>query len=61
MLREESYRAWGELLYSVKTGGPAFDHVYKMRRFEYLGQHPEAADVFNTAMTALWGSCTRRS
>jgi SAM-dependent methyltransferase len=55
MLGEESYRAWGELLYSVKTGKPAFDHVYKMRRFEYLGQHPEAADVFNTAMTALFG------
>ena len=55
MLGEESYRAWGELLYSVKTGEPAFDHVYKMRRFEYLGQHPEAADVFNTAMMALFG------
>jgi SAM-dependent methyltransferase len=55
MLGEESYRAWGELLYSVKTGEPAFDHVYNMRRFEYLGQHPEAADVFNKAMTALFG------
>ena len=55
MLGEESYRAWGELLYSVKTGEPAFDHVYHMRRFEYLGQHPDAADVFNTAMTALFG------
>ncbi len=55
MLGEESYRAWGELLYSVKTGEPAFDHMYKMRRFEYLGQHPEATDVFNKAMTALFG------
>jgi hypothetical protein len=33
MLGEESYRAWGEFLYSVKTGEPAFDHVFKMRRF----------------------------
>jgi ubiquinone/menaquinone biosynthesis C-methylase UbiE len=55
MLGEESYRAWGELLYSLKTGKPAFDHVYGMRRFEYLGGHQEAADVFNTAMTALFG------
>jgi len=55
MLGEESYRAWGEFLYSVKTGEPAFNHVYHMRRFEYLAQHPEAADVFNTAMTALFG------
>lgn len=55
MLGEESYRAWGELLYSVKTGEPAFDHVFEMRRFEYLGQHPEAAGVFNKAMTSLFG------
>jgi len=55
MLGEESYRAWGDLLYSVKTGEPAFDHVYHMRRFEYLAQHPQAAEVFNTAMTALFG------
>jgi SAM-dependent methyltransferase len=55
MLGEESYRAWGELLFSVRTGDPAFDQVYNMRRFEYLGQHPEAAEVFNDAMTALNG------
>src|SRR5262245_669360 len=55
MLGEESYRAWGDLLHSVKTGEPAFDHVYHMRRFEYLGHHPQAAEVFNTAMTALFG------
>ena len=40
MLGEESYRAWGELLYTVKTGKPAFDQVYNMRRFEYLDQNP---------------------
>lgn len=54
MLGEESYRAWSELLYTVKTGKPAFDLVYRMRRFEYLEQHPDAADVFNTAMTGLY-------
>jgi hypothetical protein len=42
MLGEESYSAWGELLYAVKTGKPAFDQVYKMRRFEYLKRHPDA-------------------
>ena len=56
MLGEESYRAWGELLYTVKTGKPGFDQVYNMRRFEYLDQHPDAADVFNTAMTGLFRS-----
>jgi O-methyltransferase domain/Dimerisation domain len=55
MLGEESYRAWSELLYSVKTGQPAFDRVYGVRRFEYFGEHPDAAEVFNEAMTALFG------
>jgi O-methyltransferase domain/Dimerisation domain len=55
MLGEESYRAWGELMHSVKTGEPAFDHVFGMRRWEYLARHPEAADVFNEAMTGLFG------
>ena len=55
MLGEESYRAWGDLLYSVQTGQPAFDRIFNIRRFEYLAQHPEAADVFNEAMTGLFG------
>ena len=54
MLGEESYRAWGDLLYSVKTGEPAFDRVFHARRFEYLARHPEAADVFNEAMTGFF-------
>lgn len=54
MLGEESYRAWGEFLYTVKTGKPAFDQVYAMKRFEYLDRHPDVADVFNTAMAGLF-------
>ena len=37
---EEHYRAWGELLHSVRTGEPAFDHVYKMGLFQYFARHP---------------------
>ena len=55
MLGEESYRAWGDLLYSVKTGEPAFERVFHMRRFEYLTFHPEAAAVFNEAMAGFFG------
>jgi O-methyltransferase domain/Dimerisation domain len=51
LLNEEEYRAWGEVLHSVKTGGPAFDHVFGMGLFPYLEQHPETAAVFNAAMT----------
>ena len=42
MYNEEQYRAWGELMYSVRTGEPAFEHVYGMPVFEYLAVHPEA-------------------
>src|SRR5262249_31630158 len=55
MLGEESYRAWGELLYSVRTGEPAFERVLGAPRWEYLAQHPEASALFNQAMTGLFG------
>ena len=51
MYAEEQYRAWGELLHSVRTGEMAFDHQFGMGYFEYLAQHPEADRVFNEAMT----------
>ena len=47
---EEQYRAWGELLHSVKTGGVAFEHSYGMPAFAYFAQHPETDRVFNEAM-----------
>jgi hypothetical protein len=51
MYAEEQYRAWGELVHSVRTGEMAFDHQFGMGYFEYLAQHPEADRVFNEAMT----------
>jgi hypothetical protein len=51
MYAEEQYRAWGELLHSVRTGEMAFDHQFGMGYFEYLAQRPEADRVFNEAMT----------
>lgn len=49
---EEVYRAWGDLLYSLRTGAPAFDHAFKMSHFEYLAQHAAASAVFNRSMSA---------
>ncbi len=48
---DEAYRAWGELLYSLQTGAPAFDHAYGMPHFDYLAQHAEASVVFNRTMS----------
>jgi hypothetical protein len=44
---------WGDLRHSVRTGEPAFDHVFGVPIFEYLGKTPEASAVFDAAMTSL--------
>ncbi|HYT93835.1 MAG TPA: methyltransferase [Gemmataceae bacterium] len=59
MMGEEHYRAWGELLYSVRTGKPAFDHLFGKPIFEYLAEHPEQARTFDDAMTGVHGAETR--
>jgi len=51
MSGEEPFRAWGDLLHSVMTGAPAFEHVYGAPRFEYLAQHPEMSALFNQTMS----------
>jgi hypothetical protein len=50
MLPAESYRAFGDLMYSLKTGEPAFEHIYSMSRWEQLAQEPEESALFNSAM-----------
>jgi methyltransferase family protein len=37
-----SWRAYGELLYSVRTGQPGFDRAYGMSVFDYTARHPDA-------------------
>ena len=58
-LGEEHYRAWGELLYSVKTGEAAWNHVYEMGIFEYFARHPGAGRKFAEAMTDLTAQISR--
>lgn len=50
MLPAESYRAFGDLMYSLKTGEPAFEHIYSMSRWEQLAQEPDESALFNSAM-----------
>lgn len=47
----EHYRAWGELEFSIRTGQPAFDEAFGVGIFDYFESHPEAAAVFDQAMT----------
>ena len=51
MLGEEQYRAWGEFMHSVQTGGSSFEHIYGMNLYEYLAQNPESAKIFDESMT----------
>ena len=46
------WRSWGEMLYSVTTGEPAFPHLYGMDSWEYVGRDPELNATFNDYMTA---------
>jgi SAM-dependent methyltransferase len=48
---EENYRAWAEVLYSVRTGQSAFEQVFGMGVYDYRAHHPEAAARFNEGMT----------
>lgn len=45
-------RAVGDLLHCVRTGKPAFEHVHGARFFDYVTAHPDAAEVFDAAMTS---------
>lgn len=50
---EEHWRVDGHLMYSVKTGKPAWDHVHGEPIFNYLfNTNTELGDIFNRAMTS---------
>ena len=46
-------RAWGDLLFSVETGKPAFHRVFGKDSFAYFAEHPEEAANFDTAMSTF--------
>ncbi|HTE65031.1 MAG TPA: methyltransferase [Candidatus Binatia bacterium] len=51
----EHWRAWESVLHSVRTGQPAFEDVFGMPLFQYFAGHPEAARIFDEAMTSRSG------
>lgn len=40
-------KAWSALMHSVQTGETAFDHAFGQPAFDWLGEHPEEAALFN--------------
>lgn len=45
------WSVYKELGYSVRTGQPAFDHVFGKELWDYLSEHPEISTVVDQAMT----------
>lgn len=53
MMVGQFYEAWGNVLGSVRSGRPAFELLHGQRFFEFLGEHPDQARIFDDAMTAF--------
>jgi hypothetical protein len=48
-----TWRPWGELAHSVRTGKPAFDHVFGEPTFEYLRRNADAAAILVRVLGVL--------
>lgn len=46
----ESWRAWGQLEHSVRTGEVAWEHVFDESCFDFLARDPSRQAAFNAAM-----------
>ncbi|MEN9566826.1 MAG: hypothetical protein RLZZ69_2022 [Cyanobacteriota bacterium] len=52
------WETWGELLYSVKTGKPAFDHLHGMELFEFF-QNPQVGVMAKESKTSIAHQATK--
>jgi hypothetical protein len=48
---EWSWRTWGDLAATIKTGETAFERIFHMGAFDYFEHHPEDAAEFHEGMT----------
>ena len=47
---ETNWHQWAALPYSIRTGQPAFDALYKMPVWQYFEEHPQVGEIFNRFM-----------
>ena len=52
IVESTEWRSWGELLYTVTTGEPAFQRLYGMNSWEYRAGNAESNEAFDNYMTA---------
>jgi hypothetical protein len=48
----EVWRAWGETLHAVRTGGSGFAHAFGKPLFAYYSEHPEAGRIAAAGFTS---------
>lgn len=48
-----NWHSVGNLLYSLQTGQPAFEHAHRMPLFQYLERHPEESRSFHESMNEI--------
>jgi hypothetical protein len=53
MFCDVQWRNWGQLGYSVRTGQPAFEHIFGMNQWEYRAANPEENARFNASETSI--------
>jgi hypothetical protein len=54
-LFHNAFAAWDGLDHSVRTGEPGFNKVFGKALFDYIGEHPELAPIFDAGMTSVHG------
>ena len=60
MSGDEQFRAWAEIDYSIQTGEIAFERVFSKPIFDYLGENPDKAKIFDAAMVGILRKCFLR-
>ncbi|TDD68674.1 methyltransferase [Actinomadura rubrisoli] len=53
-----TWRQYGDIMHSVRTGRPAFEKVFGKPIFDYLADHPEQEALFNRAAEQVAGPVT---
>ena len=47
------WQSWGAIEHSVRTGEPAFEHVFGAKLFDYYTAHPDAGRVSAEALNSF--------
>lgn len=53
MIGDADWNAYGNLVHSIRTGEPAFQHVYGVQFFDYLARNPQANARFDQGMASF--------